>query len=221
MRSELFTNGEYYHIYNRGVDRRITFQSEEDLYRFLETLRVFNTSQDVNEPISFNRRCLRTYLPEYQLVKINQFTLMPNHFHLLVQQTKEGGISEFMHRLGTSFTQYINKKEGRTGHLFESRFKAKRINSQTYLEHLTRYIHLNPLNLIGIDWKTNGITDKLQAIDFLKTYQWSSFYYYFNNIDIPLLDPSLLRHLFDSIVDHQQFLLDYQPTQTVHKIHFP
>lgn len=214
MRYEKFTNGEYYHIYNRGVDQRPTFQSEIDLHRFLETLRVFNTIQDTNEPISFKKRCRRNYLPEQQLIQIHEFTLMPNHFHLLIQQTKEHGISQFMHRIGTSFTQYINVKEKRSGHLFESGFKAKHINSQAYLEHITRYIHLNPLDLIGIKWKTHGITNENQALDFLKSYRWSSFYYYFNNIESPLLNLSLLQNLFLSTIDHRQFLIDYSPTKT-------
>jgi len=206
MRYEKFTNGEYYHIYNRGVDRKITFFNEDDYFRFIQSLRVFNTTQDCGENMSFERRCQNFYSVAEQLVHIHQFALMPNHFHLLLQQKEENGISQFLQRLGTSYTKYINKKENRSGCLFESVFKASHINSNEYLEQITRYIHLNPLSLNGVNWKDGDIYNKHEALMYLQKYKFSSFFYYYNNIENSFLNTSLLRNLFATSEDHIDFL---------------
>ncbi len=220
MRYETFTNGEYYHIYNRGVDRRTTFRNDGDYRRFLESLRVFNTTQDAGAPVSFHRRCQRSYPFEDQLVRVHEFSLMPNHFHLLLQQIKEGGISQFLQRLGTSYTKFFNNDEDRSGSLFESTFKAKRIDSYAYLLHITRYIHLNLLSLLGIDWKSDGVIDTKIALDFLSNSPWSSFHFYYNKIQTSLLDLSLLQNLFASPDDHAAFVFEYQPSATDENIDF-
>jgi REP element-mobilizing transposase RayT len=220
MRYEQFVTGEYYHVYNRGVDRRTTFHSESDLERFLESLRVFNTDLAIGENISFLRRCQREYPPEQRLASISSFALLPNHFHLLAQQQQEHGLPQFMHRVGTSFTKYVNLKEKRSGYLFEGPFQAKRVDNYPYLAHLLRYHHINPLSLIGINWKTEGIVDVDTAVRFLKSYRWSSFYYYYNHIESPMLDLTLLNHLFASPEEHLEFMLDYQPTQSPDGIDF-
>ena len=212
MRYENFANGEFYHVYNRGVDRRITYRCDEDYLRFFESLRVFNTTQDAGAAISFHKRCQQVYPLDDQLVRVHVFSLMPNHFHLLVQQVRDGGISQFLQRFGTSYTKFFNKSEGRTGALFENVFKARHINSDAYLLHITRYIHLNLLSTIGIDWKSDGVTDTRVALDFLVSSPWSSFFYYYNNIDTPVLDLSLLQNLFPSPDDHAMFMFEYEPS---------
>ena len=212
MRHETFTNGEYYHIYNRGVDRRITYRCDGDYQRFLESLRVFNSTQDAGAPISFQRRCQKMYPFDEQLVRVHEFSLMPNHFHLLLQQVEDGGISQFLQRFGTSFTKFFNKDEGRTGAWFENVFKARHIDSYPYLLHITRYIHLNLLSLIGVDWKSDGVIDRRTALEFLASCPWSSFHYYYNEIQTPILDLSLLQNLFSTPQEHAAFMFDYQPS---------
>lgn len=220
MRNENFVDDEYYHIYNRGADRRNIFSQEEDTLRFLESIRVFNTTLDIGDPIPFNRRCRREYPTKDRLVDIPCFSLMPNHYHMIQNQKQQDGIPTFMQRFGTSYTKYFNKQEQRTGCLFESVFKGKHINSEAYLLHSIRYIHLNPLGLIGMDWKTEGVLDKTSALNFLKSYRWSSFYYYFNRIESAVFDLTLLNSLFPSPEDHIDFMFDYQPSQQLDKVDF-
>jgi len=211
MRIEKFVTGELYHIYNRGVDRKNIFFSEDDAQRFVESIRVFNSTIDIGESTPFKRRCLKSFPFDQQLVRIHQFAMLPNHFHFILQQVEENGITRFMHRLGTSYSKYFNKEQERSGYLFESEFKAKLIDSQAYLDYLIQYIHLNPLNLIRMNWKTDGITDKKKAEDFLTSYPWSSLYSYFNSINQPAIDLSLLQKMFTSPKEHLKYLMSYKP----------
>ncbi|PJE76810.1 hypothetical protein COV05_02470 [Candidatus Uhrbacteria bacterium CG10_big_fil_rev_8_21_14_0_10_48_16] len=219
MFSEKFTTGEYYHVYNRGVDKRNIFNSEDDFRRFVESLYVFN-NRDTGSALSFKRRRRQSYSIDDQIVRIHLFALMPNHYHLLIKEIREGGISFFMQRLGTSYTKYINLKENRTGHLLESGFKTRHVQSQTHLEHLTRYIHLNPLDLLESGWKTNPIQNKTSTSTFLSSYQWSSFYYYYNSIESSFLDQSLLKNLFSSPQDHLHYMFQHNafPKSNIYSI---
>lgn len=211
MFDEHTTHNTFYHAFNRGVDRRKTFQDIEDYRRFLEGMRIFNTTKDASEDISFTRRCQRYYSTEDQLISFQAFSIMPNHYHLLPLQVQNDGLPVFMQRAANSYTKYFNMKEERSGCLFESGYKSKLVTSEAYLLQLSRYIHLNPLSLIGIDWKHDEIRDKKKAKSFLVNYQWSSFYYYFNQIESPILDDTLLRTFFNSPVDHIDFMFQYEP----------
>ena len=109
------------------------------------------------------------------LVNIGAHVLMPNHFHILVHEKTENGISTFMKKLSTAYSMYFNTKYERTGNLFEGRFKATHVNNDKYLKYLFSYIHLNPVKLIDSEWKENGIKDKKKAQTFLQDYQYSSY----------------------------------------------
>jgi putative transposase len=100
---------------------------------------------------------------------------MPNHFHLIIKQKEDGGISNFMHKLGTGYSTYFNQKYGRIGSLFQGRFKAVLVENNEYLSYLHYYIHLNPLDLIEPEWKTGKFNDLNKAIEFLESYRWSSY----------------------------------------------
>ncbi|EKD90638.1 MAG: Transposase [uncultured bacterium] len=149
MNSHLI-NGSYYHVYNRGVEKRTIFQSPKDYYRFLETIRYyrfFPTPRKLSTHINFNFPPILSHTKQNQLVKILCFCLMPNHFHLLIQQCEDNGISEFMRRISDSFTRYFNTKYDRVGPLFQGKFKAKIVETDEYLLQLSKYIHRNPLTL--------------------------------------------------------------------------
>ena len=109
------------------------------------------------------------------LVAIGAYCLMPNHFHLLVKEISAGGISKFMEKLGTGYSMYFNKKNGRTGFLFQGNFKAEHVDSDEYLKYLFAYIHLNPVKLIEAEWKETGIRDKQRAQKYLGQYRYSSY----------------------------------------------
>lgn len=146
MRNLKFTNKEYYHIYNRGTDKRQIFLDKQDAWRFFKYLQILNSTENIGSLYEIS-------LKKYQkikygslapkLVNIVAYCLNQNHFHLLLEQVNENGISKFMHRLSTGYTNYFNEKNKRTGSLFEGSYKAKHIVSNEYLIHLAFYINLN------------------------------------------------------------------------------
>ena len=143
---------------------------------------------------------------------------MPNHFHLLVREVKEGGITRFMEKLSTSYSMYFNKKYNRTGSLFENRFKAEHVGRDEYLKYLFAYIHLNPVKLIDPKWKENGITNISTAQKYLSNYAYSSIHDYLGirRSERAVLNPSEFPKYFDSgleFSDFIQFWLDNRELQ--------
>lgn len=153
MRKTIFAEGEFYHIYNRGTEKRTVFLDEQDFMRFLQSLKEFNTLEPVGGIFqnSFLKKQLRGSTSklddlveqEEKLVNIVAYCLNPNHYHLILQQVSEKGIEKFMQRLGTGYTMYFNNKYERTGALFQGRFKAVHIDSNVYLLHVSAYVNLN------------------------------------------------------------------------------
>lgn len=146
----IFADEEYYHIYNRGVEKRDIFQDEYDFQRFLESLQEFNTLEPIGSIYehSFRKDAsqlghLMSKLEEKGLVEIVAYCLNPNHFHLILKQVSEQGVSKFMQRLGNGYTKYFNHKYERSGGLFQGKFKAVHIDSNEYLFHLSVYVNLN------------------------------------------------------------------------------
>lgn len=171
MRREVFTQGEYYHIYNRGVDRRVIFVDNDERRRFINTLYVLNNFLEI--PPRFNMYELK---PRELLVPISPFVeiaagcLMDNHYHLIVRPLQEKGVSRFLHKIGLSYASYFNRRHDRSGRLFESTFKAKHVDRHEYASYLTEYIHLNPADL----YQTKSGTDKESVLRKIEEYQWSS-----------------------------------------------
>ncbi|TSC95631.1 MAG: putative transposase [Parcubacteria group bacterium Athens1014_10] len=194
MKKPIFAKDQIYHIYNRGVEKRNIFLDSQDYFRFIHNLFEFN---DENHSFNFNHyfnsqtmEVEPQYLkkqkkPRELLVEILIFTLMPNHFHLLVRQKRENGIVKFMQKLGTGYAMYFNQKHNRVGGLFQGRFKAVIIKEDAHFAHLPYYIHANPLKLIMPDWKTEGVKDYKKAIKFLENYRWSSFLDYTGKKNFP------------------------------------
>lgn len=188
-----FADGQYYHIYNRGLDRRALFLETRDYSRFLSNIFHFN---DVNfKPENFDYQGLTLMDQRVELVDVIAWSLMPNHYHLLINQKTENGITKFMQRLGTGFTMYTNKKYERTGHVFQGSFKAKHVNKDVYLQHLTRYIHINALDIFDPDWRKNGVRDINATKRFLLEYKWSSLNDYLGNQNFPLVLSPLAKNV--------------------------
>lgn len=143
MRKTKFANGEFYHIYNRGVDKRDIFLDNHDFNRFLQGMDEFNSKRPVGSLFENSFRKTQLSNPVAKLVDIVCFCLNPNHYHIVLHQRVDGGISEFMKRLGTGFAQYFNFKNKRSGVLFQGNFKAKHIDSNEYLLHVSAYVNLN------------------------------------------------------------------------------
>src|SRR3989339_2027244 len=195
MMSQFVTN-ELYHIYNRGVEKRNIFLDDKDRVRFIHDLYEFN---DKNPTLNLNYHVgsqteytgvSLQYIqakPRETIVEILVFCLMDNHFHLLLRQKVENGITMFMHKLGTGYTNSFNKRYERAGSLFQGKFKAVNIQSEEQLMYLPYYIHLNPIELAYPGWKENGLRDYKKATEFLSNYRWSSHLDYAGNKNFPSL----------------------------------
>jgi len=176
----LFHPNNFYHIYNRGVDKRKIFFSKGDWTHFQRLLYLCNNDDDIKINLSRlkNKPLLKIDRKE-TLVDIVAYAMMDNHFHLVLHEKKDGGITKFMRKLLTSYAMYMNRKYNRTGPLMCRPFRAKYVDSDEYFRWLLSYVHMNPIDQIEPDWKENGITDKKTALKFLREYKYSSYPDYF------------------------------------------
>jgi len=153
MRKTEFANGEYYHIYNRGVDKREVFLCEEDYSRFLETIQFVNTQKTYSGLSDYKRKGAdRPRMSaaaadlgglDQELVDVICYCLNSNHYHLILKQKVQNGISLFMGKLGNSYTKYFNTKYDRSGSLFQGKFKSTHIDSNELLLYLSVYVNAN------------------------------------------------------------------------------
>ena len=150
------------------------------------------------------------------LVDIGSYCLMPNHFHLLIREKMENGISLFMEKLSTAYSMYFNKKNERTGGLFEGTFKAIYANDDDYLKYLFTYIHLNPVKMIEPDWKELGIKDKSRAGIFLRNYLFSSYadYVGIKRAESAVLNKKAFPEYFSALKDFNNTINDWLAFET-------
>ncbi len=154
MRKFQFQTGEYYHIYNRGVDKRDVFMDDEDYLRFLRSMREFNS---IEAKGGFYMKYLREKArrergstsklevePQHRnLVEIISYCLNPNHFHFILKQIVDEGIIKFMQKLSTAYTMFFNQKYNRSGSLFEGTYKVIHVDDYGYLLKLLIYVNCN------------------------------------------------------------------------------
>jgi putative transposase len=151
--SKLDIENSYYHIYNRGVEKRIIFQDEQDYKVFLGYLKEYLSPppdpKDVAKTFTLQGTTFKGVARQpnnyFQKIELTAYCLLPNHFHLLIKQIIKGTMAKFMKSIATRYSMYFNKKYNRVGSLFQNIYKAVNISDETYLLHLSRYIHLNPL----------------------------------------------------------------------------
>ncbi len=172
--------GEYYHIYNRGVEKRDIFIDTADYRRFILLLHLFNDEKPINVRDFKDSPRGSTSGIRKTLVDIGAYCLMPNHFHILVKEKNEGGARNFLHKLMTGYTMYFNKRYERVGPLFQGTFKAEHANSDEYLKYLFSYIHLNPLKIFDKNWKENSLEETESLKKYLEKYEYSSYLDYHN-----------------------------------------
>jgi putative transposase len=172
MAKPLLYNGQIYHVYNRGVDKRKIFLNLNDHQRFSDSLIVFNNTENLNG----NRFADLLKCDERTtLVNIIAYCLMPNHFHLLLEQITDDGVAKFIQKMATSYTMYFNKKYQRNGALLQGTFKRSHIQSNSRLLEMSKYIHYNPYKILCTNDDPTIDTKKL-----LLQYPWSSFPDYAN-----------------------------------------
>ncbi len=209
-RKHVISEGEYYHLYNRGVEKRNIFLTQEDHKRFERLLYI------ANGPESFvfrdiERKDLKDIDRGEPLVAIAAWVLMPNHFHILVKEITEGGTTMFMRKLCTGYSSYFNKRHNRVGPLFQGRYRSQHVSEDTHLKYLFAYIHLNPLKLIEPTWKESGSMDVVKAKKFISTYKHSSYLSYMdaNREESILLTKSEFPEYFSDKKDFEDFHSDF------------
>ena len=173
----------FYHIYNRGVNKRVIYKDKKDYAVFLNLIKRYLNDVPVKDLKG------REYEWLHDKAELVAFCLMPNHFHLLIFQYEKDVISKLLQRVCSAYTTYFNKKYGRLGPLFQDRFKAVYVDSDQYLLHITRYIHLNPKNY--------------------KNWEFSSYDYYLKKKKAVWLKPERVLDNFKQ-GEYEHFIEDYK-----------
>lgn len=175
-----FAENEHYHIYSRGVEKRKIFLNTKDYERFVALLYIMN--QDISFRMDNFLQAHKNNLIEIfkekrqeSLVSILSYCIMPNHFHLILYEHKDGGISKFMGKLLTAYSMYFNTKYERSGPLFTHPFRSEHIDNESQYMWIFSYVHLNPLSIIDKTWKEKGVKNKQEAEKLLREYQFYSY----------------------------------------------
>lgn len=203
LRPVPFAPDEWYHCYSRGVEKRKIFLDANDYNRFLHLLYLGNSAPAIH------RSNLRGSSPAVilnaergsPLVAIGAYCLMPNHFHLLLKEIVEGGISTFMQKIGTAYSMYFNIRHEHVGGLFAKPFKSKHIANDRYLRRVAQYIHLNPAELFDAGWK-HGRVKNMRALEKkLMHYHYCSLpdYYGVKRIERIILDKDAVDLIKDEL----------------------
>lgn len=180
----------FYHLYNRGVDNRNIFTNKKDYLTFLSTLERY-LSPPPEDSSSLKEKSL------CEEIDLLAYTLMPDHFHLLVKQAKKDSITRFMRKIGTSYSMYFNKKYKRSGTLFEGRYKAVIVDTDEKLLDLSLYIHLN---------------SHLAGIYTFKAYPYSSYHAFTNKESPPWLKPDHIIAYFNKTnkkLTYEQYVIEH------------
>lgn len=217
FRKDPFVTGEYYHIYNRGIDKRIIFKLKRDYERFMILLYLSNSDQPFRLDDILNKQD-KTFneiliLDKGEpLVSIGAWCLMTNHFHILVRQEVDEGITKFMRKLGVGYSMFFNIKYQRRGALFGGLFKSKLIGvDDNYMRQLFAYIHLNPLEIGFPDWEKQINKSSTEMKKFLESYRYSSYLDYIegNRVEKNILKPENFPDYFEGAQSFKEFVEDY------------
>ena len=185
QRDTPFKEGETYHLYNRGAHKQNIFRRKDDYQRFLLLLYLANGTEKVDM-----RKTLRKYKgqtsadifkkerPLKSLVDIYAYSLMPNHFHIVLRQKIDRGITIFTRKVLTGYSMYFNLVYDHSGILSQGAVKSRHIDSEAYFRYIFAYIHLNPLSLSLPKWNEKQTIDMASAHNCLHSYKFSSFYDY-------------------------------------------
>jgi len=199
------TTNEVYHILNRGIAFQPSFQNKKNYTRAIEALFYY---QNKKPPLRYSKFLLlanskRTQILEKLtqekqfLVEIISYCLMPNHFHLLLKQLAENGISKFISNFTNSYTRYFNTKHKRTGPLFQGKFKAIRVETDEQLFHLSRYIHLNPYSSYVV-----------KTLKDLENYSYSSLPEFLGKTQTNFCSKEIILDNFKNKSSYQKFVFD-------------
>ncbi len=200
---------ELFHVLNRGVEKRDIVLDDMDRARFVHDLFEFNDATPAGSTYWSFKKDPPPYLdlrsPDMlprrreQIVSIHGWCLMGNHYHLLLSEQKEGGITKFIRKLNIGYAKYFNERYKRSGALFQGRTKKKHIDNHAYFLYILHYIHLNPLDFLkeASCWREKNLRNTARAMAHLRKYRWSSFLDYIDIKNFPsVIDTSLFRDIF-------------------------
>jgi putative transposase len=199
---------DFIHVLNRGVEGKTIFPQTGDYVRFVHGLYSFNDSASANNT-SHSLRSGSIKKQRHRLVDIHGWCLMRNHYHLLLSELEEGGISKFMMKLNVGYAKYFNDKYDRKGYVFQGRTKKVPIVRDSHFNHILNYIHLNPLDYLrGAEkWRARSVKNVASAEKFLKHYRWSSYLDYCGQNNFPSI---ITTEFFgDAFGNYQKHLSKY------------
>ena len=217
LRKDPFVTGEYYHIYNRGIDKRVIFKLKRDYERFMILLYLANSQDSFRLDDLLNKQ-YKTFNEILVLdkgrpiVSVGTWCLMSNHFHILLKQEVDGGITKFMKKLGTGYSMFFNIKYQRQGGLFGGPFKSKLVGvDDNYLKQLFAYIHLNPLEIEFPNWEKEINKSSSDMKKFLESYRYSSYQDYIgvNRVENRILNKKAFPDYFEKENSFKDFVESY------------
>lgn len=181
---------ELYHVMNRGVDKRDIFMDDIDRARFVHDLWEFNDTEDANNVwhrIVRSKGLRNPYIPKERIVDVHGWCIMKNHYHLLLSERVEDGLTKFLRRLNVGYANYFNEQHKREGTLFQGRTKKVLIKSDRHFLHILNYIHFNPLDYhdFAKDWRDGSVKGSARALKALSEYRWSSYLDYMGQKNFP------------------------------------
>ncbi len=203
LRNQSFAPGEYYHLYNRGTEKRKIFLDKKDYEHFLFLMYICNSVKSMEL-----RKIGKNFDRQETIVDIGAYCLMPNHLHILIREKIENGISKYMLKLMTAYSMYFNKKYERTGKLCEGKFKSAYISNDKYLKYLYSYIHLNPTKIIDRNWKEKKKQNVAKLLKYTFKYPFSSLKEYLN-LKFMILNPLEFPAYFKKPNDHKKELFEW------------
>ena len=216
---------ELYHALNRGVDKRTIFLDNQDRLRFAHGLETFNDTRPVENLVYFFSRYTQSVesidlrgrygksetdaKPKKRLVDIHGWCLMGNHYHLLLSEVVDGGLSKFLMKLNVGYAKYFNERYKRVGTLFQGRTKKVHIASDAHFLHILHYIHLNPLDFLkgAKDWRNLRVLRATAVLKHLDAYRWSSFQDYCGKKNFPTILTS--DHFGDFFGNYKKTIEEY------------
>lgn len=203
---------ELWHVMNRGVEKRKIFLDDRDRFRFVHGLALFNNPRPANNTTFMLDSHINDLVGRYdgeRLVDIHGWILMPDHYHILLSEKQDGGITKFLQKLNVGFSKYFNERHRRVGGLFQGRTKKVLIESDRQLLHILNYVHFNALDFSSRfrGWRSVGIRDRKHALERLRSYRWSSYMDYSGRDNFPWL---LTKDFFSEFFDEKN-IDDYMP----------
>ena len=219
LRKEKFAPDEYYHVYNRTLFNTPAFKDVKNCDRLAQAFLLANSTRST-QAFQFLRNNQNATIKDAfkiakdgdRVVDVICYVIMPDHYHILLKEKIEGGITSFMHKCNISVAKYINTKTERRGPLFESLFKSKHIATNDYLLHLSLYIHLNPLDfLFGKQWREHKIKNWNQIKNKLINYPYSSLknFLNINHEDKIISETEIITGQFKDVKEYESYLREW------------